>query len=101
MAFCGQVFELFVSYFPREDPIAFDSTHVADPYEEYVRIAIAHKVIHPEKPLPDVPAHVMMNVSPMPSLLREAQNTLDNIQKLFPLEVVDRIRVYGTEASKR
>lgn len=88
-------------------PLIFYSCREMEPketvdlQEEYLRHAVAFKVIHPEEPLLEMPPHVKSNITPLPSMLKGAQGVLDQIKELFPLEVVDRLRVNGAEAAKR
>lgn len=92
------------SYFvctSRKGEFSFDSRQITNPHEEYTRVAIASKALHPELPIPAIPEHVRMHIEPPPSMLKSANEALNRIKELFPLEVVDRMKVHGYEASKR
>ena len=84
----------------RRDEFAFDSTKISDPYEEYIRYVVAFKVLHPDDPSPDVPAHIKMNLLPSPSMMENAKEVLNRINELFPLEAKERVKS-SQEASKR
>ena len=80
---------------------SFESTEMHDPYEEYIRCALAHKAIHANDPLPAIPAHLKMSLQPSLSMMNEAKEVLDRIKHLFPLEAATSLKVKDIEFSKR
>lgn len=74
---------------------------MTDPYEEYIRNVIAFKAIHPDDPLPDIPAHICMYLRPAPSTLKDAENVLERLKHLFPLEAAKSMKINDLEACKR
>ena len=78
-----------------------DTTEINDLQEEYTRRMVAFKILHPDDPLPDIPVEIKANMEPLPSMVSSASSVLERIKSLFPLEVVDRLRVGVLDAAKR